>query len=37
MEELLGNIINSRQIFERWMEWHPEEQAWYAYIKFEGW
>ena len=36
MEELLGNIVNARQIFERWMSWHPEEQAWYAYIKFEG-
>jgi crooked neck len=35
MEEMLGNVVNARQIFERWMEWHPEETAWYSYIKFE--
>lgn len=35
MEEILGNAMNARQIFERWMEWHPPEQAWYSFIKFE--
>lgn len=35
MEELLGNIVNARQIFERWMSWHPEEEAWNSYINFE--
>jgi crooked neck len=35
MEEKLGNIAGCRQIFERWMEWHPEEQAWNSYINFE--
>ena len=35
MEELLGNIAGARQVFERWMEWEPEEQAWHAYINFE--
>ena len=24
-----------RQVFERWMEWEPEEQAWHSYINFE--
>lgn len=22
-------------MFERWMEWEPDEQAWLTYIKFE--
>jgi len=35
MEELLGNVAGCRQVFERWMEWHPHEQAWQTYINFE--
>lgn len=35
MEEIIGNVVNARQIFERWMQWHPDEQAWQAYINFE--
>lgn len=35
MEEKLGNIAGARQIFERWMEWHPDEQAWQSYINME--
>ena len=35
MEELLDNVQGARQIFERWMQWEPEEPAWNAYIKFE--
>nr|CAG4643749.1 EOG090X01R1 [Lepidurus arcticus] len=35
MEEMLGNIAGTRQVFERWMEWEPDEQAWLTYIKFE--
>lgn len=35
MEEKLGNIAGCRQVFERWMEWEPEEQAWHSYINFE--
>ena len=27
--------IGARQVFERWMEWEPEEQAWHSYINFE--
>ena len=32
---MLGNIPGARQVFERWMEWEPEEQAWFSYIKME--
>lgn len=35
MEEMLGHIAGARQVFERWMEWEPEEQAWHSYINFE--
>jgi len=35
MEEMLGNFAGARQIFERWMEWQPEENPWNSYIKFE--
>ncbi|KAF4793568.1 crooked neck-like protein 1 [Turdus rufiventris] len=35
MEEMLGNVAGSCQVFERWMEWQPEEQAWHSYINFE--
>ncbi|KAL8568300.1 Crooked neck-like protein 1 [Nucella lapillus] len=35
MEEMLGNIPGCRQVFERWTEWEPEEQAWHSYINFE--
>ncbi|XP_046692237.1 crooked neck-like protein 1 [Silurus meridionalis] len=35
MEEMLGNVAGCRQVFERWMEWMPEEQAWHLYINFE--
>ena len=35
MEEVLGNVPGARQIFERWMEWHPDDKAWSSYIKME--
>lgn len=35
MEEMLENVAGGRQVFERWMEWQPEEQAWQTYINFE--
>ncbi|XP_077138912.1 crooked neck-like protein 1 [Ranitomeya variabilis] len=35
MEEMLGNVAGTRQVFERWMEWQPEEQAWHSFINFE--
>lgn len=35
MEEMLDNVAGARSVFERWMEWQPEEQAWQTYINFE--
>ncbi|KAF3521778.1 hypothetical protein F2Q69_00048774 [Brassica cretica] len=35
MEEILGNIAGARQIFERWMQWSPDQQGWLSFIKFE--
>ena len=35
MEEMLENIPGCRAIFERWMEWQPEDQYWLTYINFE--
>ena len=35
MEETLQNIPAVRQLFERWMQWEPDEAAWGAYIKME--
>lgn len=35
MEEMLDNVAGTRAVFERWMEWQPEEQAWQTYINFE--
>lgn len=33
--QMLGNVGAARQIFERWMEWEPDDNGWNAYIKFE--
>mmetsp|Transcript_49827 Transcript_49827/g.115697 ORF Transcript_49827/g.115697 Transcript_49827/m.115697 type:complete len:679 (-) Transcript_49827:63-2099(-) len=35
MEELLANYAGARTIYERWMEWEPEDSAWLQYVKFE--
>lgn len=35
MEELLGNYAAARKIFDRWMEWNPDDKAWMMYIHFE--
>jgi len=35
LEELLQNIPGARQVFERWMQWEPDDKAWQAYIKLE--
>ncbi|CAM9333479.1 unnamed protein product, partial [Discosporangium mesarthrocarpum] len=35
MEEMLGHPAKARSIFERWMEWQPDDNAWSAYVKFE--
>jgi crooked neck len=28
-------LIGARLVFERWVEWEPDEQAWQTYINFE--
>ena len=33
MEEMLGNTAGARAVFDRWMKWEPDHQAWMAYIK----
>lgn len=35
MEELLANYAGARTVFERWMEWEPEDTAWLQYANFE--
>mmetsp|Transcript_50610 Transcript_50610/g.94826 ORF Transcript_50610/g.94826 Transcript_50610/m.94826 type:complete len:674 (-) Transcript_50610:3-2024(-) len=35
MEELLGNYAGARTVFERWMEWEPDDTAWLQYANFE--
>ncbi|KAJ0361713.1 hypothetical protein COL154_006650 [Colletotrichum chrysophilum] len=35
MEEMLGEIPKTRSVFDRWMQWQPDEAAWSAYIKLE--
>ncbi|KAK9087459.1 hypothetical protein Syun_029853 [Stephania yunnanensis] len=35
IEEMLGRYSNSRQIFERWMNWEPDKHGWMSYVKFE--
>lgn len=34
-EELLGNIQDCRNVFERWIKFLPGEQEWQTYINFE--
>ncbi|SPQ18997.1 78ed392a-4d69-4ef4-8b9b-1589e1c09182 [Thermothielavioides terrestris] len=33
--EMLGDVPGTRQVFDRWMKWQPDEDAWNAYIKLE--
>lgn len=35
VQEGLGDVAGCRQVFERWMQWQPDERAWSAYIHFE--
>ncbi|CAM9890472.1 unnamed protein product, partial [Phaeothamnion confervicola] len=35
MEEMLGEADKARCVFERWMEWEPDDNAWTAFVKFE--
>jgi len=35
LEESLQNVAGARQVFARWMQWNPSDDAWEAYFKFE--
>ena len=35
LQEMIGDILATRTVFERWMKCYPNEQAWLTYIKFE--
>ena len=35
MEEMAGDIPKCRAVFQRWMEWKPNQNAWWAFAKFE--
>jgi crooked neck len=35
MEEMAQDIPKCRAVFDRWMEWQPDEAAWWSYAKFE--
>ena len=35
MEEVLSNYDKVREIFESWLTWHPKDNAWLAFLKFE--
>lgn len=35
MEEMLGEIEKTRNIYEDWMNWEPNENAWDSYLSFE--
>ena len=35
MEEMVGDIPKCRAVFERWMKWMPDDNAWLSYARFE--
>ena len=35
MEEMLGEIEKVRNIYEDWLNWEPNENAWDTYLEFE--
>jgi crooked neck len=35
MEELVRDVPKCRAVFERWMKWMPDDNAWLAYARFE--
>lgn len=36
MEELVRDVPKCRAVFERWMRWMPDDNAWLAYARFES-
>jgi crooked neck len=35
MEEMVGDMPKCRAVWERWMKWMPDDNAWTSYAKFE--
>ena len=35
MEEMVGNLQGARVIFDRWMDWEPDDHAWTSYVRLE--
>jgi len=35
MEEMVGDIPKCRAVWERWMKWLPDDNAWTSYARFE--
>lgn len=35
MEEMVGDMPKCRAVFERWMQWAPDDNAWLSYSRFE--
>ena len=35
MEEVTGNVAHCRAVFDRWMEWIPDDNAWLSFARFE--
>ena len=35
MEEMVGDMPKCRAVFERWMKWMPDDNAWLSYARFE--
>ena len=35
VEEMVQDVPKCRAVFERWMKWHPDDNAWLAFARFE--
>jgi crooked neck len=35
VEEMVGDMPKCRAVFERWMNWMPDDNAWLSYARFE--
>jgi crooked neck len=35
MEEMVGDTAKCRAIFQRWMEWQPDDNGWLSFARFE--
>jgi crooked neck len=35
MEEMVGDLPKTRAVFERWVEWMPDDNGWLSYARFE--